>query len=44
VTLKRVVVIVVIVWALLGVVSLIAFNRGGEAPGGGQGETVEQRR
>jgi hypothetical protein len=43
-TLRRVVVAVIVVWVLLGVVALIAFNTGDETPGGGRGETVEQRR
>lgn len=41
-TIRRVVVIVVIAWLLLGAVALVFFNRGDIVPGDGRGETIEQ--
>ncbi|HEX7255208.1 MAG TPA: hypothetical protein VF236_04710 [Gaiellaceae bacterium] len=39
---RRLVVVIVLVWVLLGIVALIAFNIGDSTPGDGRGDTIEQ--
>lgn len=41
-TLKRLIVVILVAWLLLGAVALVLFNVGGTTPGDGRGDPIEE--
>ncbi|HET9324621.1 MAG TPA: hypothetical protein VFO03_12145 [Gaiellaceae bacterium] len=41
-TLKRLLVVILVVWAVLAVITFVFFSVGGSEPGSGGGDTIEQ--